>query len=288
MYQRQKEILYVVWRVGRVGKTKLQKLLFLANLKDAQAVYSFFPYNYGPFSLVLQSDLEALCKQDVLTFKDDKYQRPVLDVLSINASRRAELDKIIEQFGDYNTKDLLEYVYSNFPKYAVNSKKAVELLSRTQMADLKRQKQSSSHPCLFTIGYEHKSIDKYLRQLIENNVRLVVDVRANSFSMKKEFIGGRLASACKHINIEYLHIPQLGIPNTIRKEIADKKSLFRFYADHILPEQQDRIRHIDELMLQYKRIALTCFEAEERDCHRGTLAKEIMLISHQSYCLEHL
>jgi uncharacterized protein (DUF488 family) len=106
--------------------------------------------------------------------------------------------------------------------------------------------------------------------------------------MKKEFIGSKLASSCKLLKIEYLHMPKLGIPNQFRKEITDKKKLFKLYREMLLPQQKESLIKVNDLMKKYKRIALTCFEAEERECHRSVLAEEIALESSQSFVVEHI
>jgi uncharacterized protein YwgA len=168
LYQRQKEILYIIGKVGRVGKTKLQKLTFLANINQEHAYYDFFPYDYGPFSLVLQNDLVSLCGVGLLSFDNSSYQKPNFEPSLISEYRKHYIDAVIEQYGKYQTNDLMQYVYTNFPDYAINSKKADDLLSTVQRAKLKQKQLAKESPVLFTIGYEHKSIDKYLNQLAEN------------------------------------------------------------------------------------------------------------------------
>ncbi len=58
---------------------------------------------------------------------------------------------------------------------------------------------------LYTIGYEKKSIEMFINQLIENNIKLVVDVRQNAFSMKFDFIKSTLEKVLEKLDIDYLH-----------------------------------------------------------------------------------
>lgn len=281
-------MLYLIEQVGKVGKTKLQKLLFLSNLNSKIPSYDFFPYNYGPFSVMLQNDLSFLNKSNLISFDDDKYENKLSKLYAFNTSRKQAIDKTIEKFGKYKTNDLTKYVYTCYPFYAINSFIAEDLLSTSELEKVKQSKPEYISPVLFTIGYEHKSVDKYLCQLVENNIKLLIDVRASSFSMKKEFIGNRLASYCKLIDIEYIHIPELGIPTSCRKEMIDKTKLFDYYSKQIIPIHDDYLLKIFELIAQYKRVALTCFEAEHLECHRHILADAIMLKPDISFVLEHL
>jgi uncharacterized protein (DUF488 family) len=236
----------------------------------------------------LQNDLEVLCKNGILSCEDEKYFCPDCNLASITLNRKKELDNVVDKFGKYQTNDLVKYVYIKYPDYAINSIKADDLQNRKQLAVIAVKKKKEESPALFTIGYEHKSIDKYLRQLIEHNVKLLIDVRAHSFSMKREFIGNKLSSACKLVNIDYIHIPELGKPNQYRREITDKKKLFEMYQTVLLHQHNDQIQKVTNLMDKNHRIALTCFEAEEKECHRSVLAELIAVKTKQSFVVEHI
>ncbi len=275
LFNRQKELLYMVDKLQQSGKTKLQKLMFLSTLESDDPSFDFFPYRYGPYSITLQHDLDQLCKNDFLAFADEKYTIKSSVPIKISAKRKAELDDMLVQFGHNNTNDLMKYVSIHYPRYAINSIKAQELLTAQEMDAVTSCKPKQNELTLFTIGYEGKSIDKYLSQLIENNIQVLVDVRASSYSMKKEFIGSNIAKHCKMLEIEYLHIPEMGIPTSYRKEFQNKTALFTFYSENLLPQHNGNIGRIMEILNSNKRISLTCFEADFKNCHRHVLAEEI-------------
>lgn len=56
------------------GKTKLQKLMFLAETeRGAPTTYKFEKYHYGPFSFELSDDLDALAKTGFVSEEKNGY-----------------------------------------------------------------------------------------------------------------------------------------------------------------------------------------------------------------------
>lgn len=109
-----------------------------------------------------------------------------------------------------------------------------------------------------------------------NNVSVLIDVRNNPFSRKHGFSQRELQSYLGKVGVQYHHLPELGITSKLRKNLDGKQSyekLFDYYAGTILPAQQPALSKIKELLLKYRRIALTCFEAEYHMCHRHKIAE---------------
>jgi len=110
-----------------------------------------------------------------------------------------------------------------------------------------------------------------LRELIENNIDALVDVRRNAFSMKHGFSKSQLRDYAEKTDIRYLHLPNLGIPSNMRHNLQDPQAyrkLFEYYESEILPNQEEDIEYIRSLLDRYARIALTCFERDFHLCHR--------------------
>jgi uncharacterized protein (DUF488 family) len=130
-------------------------------------------------------------------------------------------------------------------------------------------------PQVFSVGYEGKSIDFFLNLLIKNHVELLVDVRANAFSMRFEFRKKKLANFLQKAGIEYMHVPELGINSFYRKNWKnDYKKLFELYENTLLPKQVNKINELAEIG-RNKRIALMCFEKNKEQCHRNILSKKL-------------
>ena len=121
------------------------------------------------------------------------------------------LSWVINNYREFEAEDLIKETYKKYPFFAIKSKIADKILTSEELEKVDAQKRTFKEPMFFTIGYEGVSLEKYLNKLIINDVRLLVDVRKNSFSMKYGFSKSQLKNACESIGIAYMHMPQLGI-----------------------------------------------------------------------------
>jgi uncharacterized protein (DUF488 family) len=251
---------------SRSSKTFLEKTLFL--LKEEEGLdklvkfYSFYPYDYGPFSQTSYEDIDRLKRAGLLT-----------ESLQVTQSGRAEIEKLPKSIepnvkavvGRFqSTESIRDYVYSKYPDYTVKSK-------------LTANRQKKQNPGIFSIGYEGKDIDSFLDILIKNQIEAVVDIRFNPFSMNFDFLKSKLQKMLQKTEIEYVHIPELGIEGTKRKNLhaaEDYKRLFGEYKARIKASNSADIQKIIELGKK-KRIVLLCFEHDKNLCHRGVVADQL-------------
>jgi uncharacterized protein (DUF488 family) len=134
-------------------------------------------------------------------------------------------------------------------------------------------------PCLFTIGYEGRSISDYVSLLLANRVRIVVDVRRNPISRKKGFSKRALSEALIISGIGYIHLPELGIDSSYRKNLVtedDYKKLFSIYEKKLLPQSEESLKKLSGIIDEYGSVALTCFERDAEHCHRHCVAARII------------
>ena len=128
------------------GRTRLQKLVFLMQKRLEEAGedplqsddYEFIPYDYGPFSKELYDDLDEIMARNMVEGREEnldedkvKYnykiqedgEQWVSDQLSKKEAQRIlELaEEIKNEYGDVYLSDLIDEVYSRYPKYAENS-----------------------------------------------------------------------------------------------------------------------------------------------------------------------
>lgn len=288
LYKRQKELLYIISRLGSAGKTQLQKLEFLACLGIDKPTYSFFPYKFGPYSLILQKDLDYLLTNGFLCFEDEHYTSAVTEQMEIDPSRLEMINETIQRFGEYSATRLMAYIYSTYPYFAINSERAQELLSGKQLHIVQERNPNTRTPHLFTIGYEGKSIDEYLGILIQEGIQLLIDVRSNGVSMKPEFSSNRLAGYCALVGIRYKHYPAVGIASNKRKGVSDKASLFREYGYELRNEKANELKQVHDDVLFCKRVAITCFERNPLDCHRHVFVEELISRFSMEIGLRHL
>ncbi len=232
------------------------------NVDKDMPFYNFFAYKQGPFSHLCFDDLRKL--RDNGLINDDETIITDAGVSVLNDVGRAQSHKINHMINDFSTeKQITDYVYTKYPKFAIKS----ELIT---------QKPKKMLHGFFTIGYEGKDIDEFLNILVENKLDLLIDIRRNPFSMNFTYMKEALRKKLKDVDIDYLHIPELGIDSEDRKElnsIEDYERLFEKYRK-TLPNREVYINRIVELGNE-KRIALLCYEADSSFCHRREVAKVI-------------
>jgi hypothetical protein len=120
------------------GITRFQKLVFLAQReRDGAEPYEFRADDYGPFSPDLYDDIDRLVAADLIDYDEqatdfgntkqvysltDKGRRAVenSDPDDFPVSER-ELTALGNAFDDVDLWDLLEYVYTEYPRMARNS-----------------------------------------------------------------------------------------------------------------------------------------------------------------------
>lgn len=123
------------------------------------------------------------------------------------------------------------------------------------------------------IGYEGLSLEGLIARLQAEGVGVLVDVRLNAISRKAGYSKRALGAALGAAGIEYVHDPRLGNPKANRAGYAELDSLAGEAArDHfrsILSSDvsTDAVRELAN-RLDSQSVAVLCFEADERHCHR--------------------
>lgn len=123
------------------------------------------------------------------------------------------------------------------------------------------------------IGYEGLTVETMIGRLLEKEIDVLVDVRLNAISRKAGFSKRALAAALEHAGIRYIHDPRLGNPKENRAGYAElgsdagrqARDGFRSLLDE--NHAAAAVRDLSELLADHS-VALLCFEADERHCHR--------------------
>ncbi len=285
-YYRRKIILALLQKFnGELLSTPFQKYLFLLTRLQKEKSFDFIPYKFGCYSLHANQDLMVLEKMGYI--KRDQNKNSITWQLVSNdnfisllkADDQAILNNIHRSFGHFRTNDLIKHTYINYPFWAINSSILNDVLSTEEKEKVLEQKKLSNSNCLFTIGYEGVSLETYINKLIINDIKVLCDVRKNSYSQKWGFSKNTLQDACEKVNIKYIHIPQLGIESGERQELNnlnDYKRLFATYEVSTLVDNNDYLLNLAEIVNSYHRVALTCFEKDVQMCHRGIVAAQLM------------
>ena len=276
MYYRRKIILALIEASGgKLEKFRLHKLLFLLAQEQEKPAYEFVPYRFGVFSFTANSDLVIMTGSgEVKQSGNDWNLLSVENWMSqLKATDKSAIAGILVKFGGLSTDELIRYTYAEYPWYTQNSEIIEKVLNEPKPV----YTNGKTEAAFFTIGYEGKSLEAYLNLLLENNVKLLCDVRRNAYSMKYGFSKAQLQKACEGIGIKYMHLPEFGIASADRKELnspEDYQALFAEY-DKGLSGMNEELQKFFKLIETEKRVAITCFEADQCNCHRGRLAKKL-------------
>jgi uncharacterized protein (DUF488 family) len=287
-YYRRKIILALLQKFnGELLSTPLQKYLFLLTRLQKDKAFDFIPYKYGCYSLQANQDLMVLEKMGYVA-REQKKNSISWKLVSkddfIGAIKKEDvscLNNVFRTFSEYRTNDLIKHTYLNYPFWAINSTILTDLLSEEERTKVLLQKKQSDEKTLFTIGYEGISLEMYINKLILNDIKVLCDVRKNSYSQKWGFSKATLQDACEKVGIKFIHIPQLGIESSERQELnglADYKRLFASYETTTLVENNTSLLDLSVIVNTNKRVALTCFEKDAQMCHRGVIASQLMAL----------
>ncbi|HII16040.1 MAG TPA: DUF488 family protein [Nanoarchaeota archaeon] len=270
---RQKVLLKVIQGLQNKGissRRAIVKALFLLKEEyfagNSVKFYSFYPYKQGPFSQLCFSDLRKLNAEGMINDSENMLTDKGIKTANEMDILEADIHHLLGRFN--NEKEMLDYVYSKYPSYTVKS----------QLVSHKKEQEIG----FCTIGYEGKDIDSFLNVLIQNKISMVIDVRNNAFSMNFCFIGKKLKQYLNDAEIDYIHMPELGVESEDRANLNSKEDYEKLFLKYrqSLPLKQ---KYLDTIEKEgnNKRIALLCFEKDVSSCHRREIAKHIRNKGHE-------
>lgn len=120
-----------------LDRVRMQKAIFLATMRGSSTwsdMYSYRPYNWGPYSGRLVSDLGELVSSGTLTLEShpggryDRYeataqgeQEAVQKWMLLDGSERAFIKQVRAFVTSRSFQRLLKDVYAAYPEYATKS-----------------------------------------------------------------------------------------------------------------------------------------------------------------------
>jgi len=127
---------------------------------------------------------------------------------------------------------------------------------------------------IFTVGYEGRKIEDFLKLLVEHGVGLLIDIRANPNSRRKEFSKKNLAEALEKSGIDYEHIPEVGGPKWLRDKVKQDDDYGYFFREYgkFLESRSGELERISLLAKSYS-ACLLCYEMDYNRCHRLAVAE---------------
>ena len=271
---RQKVVIALLQATDRpVSRTELMKWCFLLSRETASgggtAFYQFLPYRWGPFSFCLDREIGTLVRQGLVReTEQDRWELAETGEAASNSLAgpvQADIRRLVDRFSRAPLDRLVGYVYRKYPWFTVNSEKE------------QRESRPVAPAAVYTAGYEGCLVDGFLDRLLRAGIQQITDVRHNPISRQYGFHKSTLNRLCSNVGIDYLHMPELGIPSALRRHLrteADYADLFDRYKAQLSLEKAPFVRRIAAAMKQ-EATALVCMEAEPSRCHRSRLAEAV-------------
>ncbi len=284
IFERQKRLLALLDTLGgEISNLDYQKLLFLFCYQvEESPTYEFVPYKFGGFSFTSYADKRRLIEQGFLVNDERIWCLTPLgrSNAAVAPQVQSKMAGFAQHYADLRGDKLVAKVYRQYPYHAINSEIAARVLAGdpARLQAIEQARPQHHIPGICTIGYEGRSLEGYLNILIRSGVSILCDVRKNPLSRKYGFSKGTLSNACSGVGIIYMHLPELGIATEERRNLvtqADYDALFETYRSNTLPQQTVALMSIKELVAHGNYLALTCYEADARQCHRQCVAEEL-------------
>lgn len=142
---------------------------------------------------------------------------------------------------------------------------------------------------LHTLGYSGFTPETFAAKLQAAGVEVLVDVRRKPISRKKGFSSKGLAAFLSDRKIEYRHLPELGMPETLLSErhegmdVGEYLAAFGRYLNGCDETLDELLRQCEE-----QHCCLMCLEKNPRECHRSVIAAELQARSNGKLVVQHL
>jgi len=296
LFGRQRRLLALVDVLGgNIGGLDFQKLLFLYCQEEAVPTYEFVPYLFGGFSFSSYADKRRLIERGLLENEERvwKLTEAGRAAAQVAPSTKEEMGRFARRHARLRGDALVAEAYRRHPYYATRSEIVERVLpgDAAALAAVRAARPPVGKPGVCTLGYEGRSLEGYLNQLIKDGVTLLCDVRRNPLSRKYGFSKKTLAKGCDGVGLRYEHLPDLGIASEDRRGLnvqADYDALFAVYERETLPRQGTALAKIRAWVEDGQRVALTCFERLPEQCHRHCVAAALEQAFGKAFAPVHL
>ena len=135
---------------------------------------------------------------------------------------------------------------------------------------------------IYTIGFTQKNAKEFFGTLNQNNVNLLIDIRANpkgqlsGFAKKEDlpYLLDKLNNHCK-----YIHLPVLTPTKELLKTYRLDKN-WSSYSNNFekLMDERHVPEVLDELLFKTNQVCLLCSEVSAEKCHRRLVAERLSKI----------
>ena len=280
--KKHKIILALIGKLGpQLTNTELMNYLFLYTRKQCCPAFDFVPYKYGCFSFEAYHEISLLLKNEFISFTDQVYSlNPGVTVPDFDDFEdRAAIWHVHGNYKELRGMDLLRKNFMDYPYYAIRSTILNEVLpDPADQAKVQAAVPQAGPDGFYSIGYQGLTLDQYLNELIRQDVRVLAGVRNNPYSMKFGFKRSELSDGAVKMGIRYVSFKELGIESQNRQDLNSQDDYDRIFAEYeatVLPRETDALARLYKLFENEKRVAVTCFEKDPKQCHRTRILKKL-------------
>lgn len=131
---------------------------------------------------------------------------------------------------------------------------------------------------IVSVGYEGRTIEDFVDELVRAGVKTVADVRLNAISRKAGFSKTRLRDALAAAGIEYRHMRSLGNAKENRSPFWDGRveEGRRVFGEALrAPEAESSLDELSALVRDQV-VAVLCFESDVEKCHRKVIIDKVV------------
>ncbi len=131
-------------------------------------------------------------------------------------------------------------------------------------------------PKLFTVGYEGRSLDELIAELLDAGIDRLIDVRELPLSRRRGFSKTALSDALREADIEYVHVKALGNPKPNRERYwaGDVEGGAAVYRKHLNNGSRSALVELAD-GLGDDPACLLCFERDHTECHRDVIVEAL-------------
>jgi hypothetical protein len=263
---------------GSSNNRDFQELLFLFSQEHPTAgLYEFVPCRYGAFSFTSYADRRELTAAGMLEDNEASWDLTEGGRYTVGGQYHSMVQTFVSEFGNLRGDTLAREAYRRYPWFATRSEIADQILQDDPdtIRRIHEARRCKVHASLLSIGYQGRSLEGYLNEIMRAGVSQLCDVRRNPNSRQYGFSKPALDLACQSVGIIYRHLPELGVSNEGRRNLktqADYDALYESFVREGLPEQRKILADIAAWVRAGDRIALTCYDRDPGRSHRRCIA----------------
>lgn len=134
----------------------------------------------------------------------------------------------------------------------------------------------------FTIGYSQRSVEQMIELLQIAKVEVLIDARRNAISQyKPDFNKNMLETFCLDADIQYQHVPELGIVSSERSDLHETHDYDSLWINYDETVEEKMILNF----IMNARVAFLCVELDPNTCHRHRIAQIIETKGYKTFDL---